>query len=1073
MNHRSDRIFVSLALFAILFSFVLLPARQAQSDERRLALSPEQIQRLETTGHIIKQSGERANCRTMTEREAAALRLNQRRAELHELSSESANQLQQQQGLKITLRGTQQLEAFQSAKQAFLRAAARWEAVIQTPISIVIDVDFGTTFFGEPYNDPLTLGQTAAQLLAVPNQFAAVRNVLGTKAADARQTQVYGALPAAGLPTDLGTTANLAMDSPVLRALGALPATANPANEMQFGNPPAIGFNSAFQFDFDPTDGIEASRTDFEAVAVHEIGHALGFSSSVGLKELAPTQALFPTIWDVFRFRPGALTLGSITNDKRLQLTGGEHVHFVGESLLPLATGGIDGSAGDGDQSSHWKDDVFTGQYIGMMDPSLSRGLRQGLTAADLLAASYFGYAINPASAITELISIDDNSNEETIALNGAMVVNRFTPSRFPSTLQTVRVQLPTNSDGSSAVGQQMRVVAFIDANRTGQPPANPTLIVDRTITISALGSGRFVEIILPNPPTINAGDVYVGVQSTSNSVSVSGDRNGRQQRRSFISTNNGGSFQPFVNSSSAPLNLFVRAELGTTYNITPTAIPAAISPSAVAPGSAAFTLTVQGNNFRTGSVVRWNGGDRVTTFVNSSSLTAQITAADVANAGTARVTVFTTGGGESAALTFNVTANNATPTIARISPDTAATGNQPVTVSVFGTDFTAQSVVRLNGENRSTTFVNSTQLDVAIPASDLATIGLKPLSVSTPAPGGGVSNAVNLSVISCSFTLSRTSHTISSTGVGTGNVLTTSSACSWVAIPNAPWITLTNPQTGNGSGKFVLNYQVAPNTDAASRTGTINIAGQTVTIRQLGRATSVSAASFAAGLAPNSIGAIFGSNLAKGIQSATSQPLPTNLNGTTVSVTSATGTVRPAQLFFVAPGQINFLVPANAATGTSLISVSVDGTPVSDGVVTLNTVAPTLFTANSTGRGLAAAVLLRVKANGAQIYEAISRFDSTQNASVPVPIDFGDETDRLFLLLYGSGISGRTALSAVSVLVGTENAPVSYAGIVDGLAGLDQVNAELPRSLKGKGEVLIICTVDSRPSNSVTVTFR
>ncbi|MFM8727296.1 MAG: NF038122 family metalloprotease [Planctomycetaceae bacterium] len=39
----------------------------------------------------------------------------------------------------------------------------------------------------------------------------------------------------------------------------------------------SIEFNSAFAWDFDPTDGIDSDKIDFTAVAAHEIGHALGF----------------------------------------------------------------------------------------------------------------------------------------------------------------------------------------------------------------------------------------------------------------------------------------------------------------------------------------------------------------------------------------------------------------------------------------------------------------------------------------------------------------------------------------------------------------------------------------------------------------------------------------------------------------------------------------------------------------------------------------------------------------------------------------------------------------------------
>ena len=62
--------------------------------------------------------------------------------------------------------------------------------------------------------------------------------------------------------------------------------------------------------------------------------------------------------------------------------------------------------------------------------------------------------------------------------------------------------------------------------------------------------------------------------------------------------------------------------------------------PATVAPGSPAFTLTVNGTGFVSGSVVNWNASARATTFVNSSQLTATVLATDVAVAETGTVTV-------------------------------------------------------------------------------------------------------------------------------------------------------------------------------------------------------------------------------------------------------------------------------------------------------------------------------------------------------------------------------------------------------------------------------------------------
>ena len=84
------------------------------------------------------------------------------------------------------------------------------------------------------------------------------------------------------------------------------------------------------------------------------------------------------------------------------------------------------------------------------------------------------------------------------------------------------------------------------------------------------------------------------------------------------------------------------------------------LSPSSATAGGAAFTLTVNGGNFVSGAVVRWNGANRTTTFINATQLTAAIPAGDIAKAGTPQVTVFNPppGGGTSNALTFTVNAS-------------------------------------------------------------------------------------------------------------------------------------------------------------------------------------------------------------------------------------------------------------------------------------------------------------------------------------------------------------------------------------------------------------------------------
>ena len=92
--------------------------------------------------------------------------------------------------------------------------------------------------------------------------------------------------------------------------------------------------------------------------------------------------------------------------------------------------------------------------------------------------------------------------------------------------------------------------------------------------------------------------------------------------------------------------------------------------------------------------------------------------------------------------------AGNPVPTTTSISPTTETVGNADFILTVNGTNFVSgASVVRLDGANRTTIFVSSTQLTATIPDGDLTTAGGKSITVFNPTPGGGTSNAQTLTV--------------------------------------------------------------------------------------------------------------------------------------------------------------------------------------------------------------------------------------------------------------------------------------------------------------------------------------
>ena len=213
-----------------------------------------------------------------------------------------------------------------------------------------------------------------------------------------------------------------------------------------------------------------------------------------------------------------------------------------------------------------------------------------------------------------------------------------------------------------------------------------------------------------------------------------------------------------------------------------------------------------------------------------------------------------------------------------------------------------------------------------------------------------------------------------------------------------------------------------------------------------------VSAASFSAeALAPESIAATFGTGLATTTVIADTTPLPAELAGTNVRVNGVA-----APLFFVAPGQVNFLVPAGVSTGSAMVEITSGDNTVSRGTINLNLIAPSLFTSNARGTDAPAAVVTKDGVN----FASVGNPDGTSN-----PMDAGD-----YLVLFGSGYR-KASLSSVQVTIGGRPASVLYSGPQGGFAGLDQINTQIPAGVSGLVDVVV--SINGRVANVVKVRIR
>ena len=222
--------------------------------------------------------------------------------------------------------------------------------------------------------------------------------------------------------------------------------------------------------------------------------------------------------------------------------------------------------------------------------------------------------------------------------------------------------------------------------------------------------------------------------------------------------------------------------------------------------------------------------------------------------------------------------------------------------------------------------------------------------------------------------------------------------------------------------------------------------------------------------LAPDSIASGYGTGLATQAASATTTPLPVALAGSTVSVQDAAGALRLGQLFYAGPDQVNFAVPGATGIGAAQVTVTSRSGATAAATVTIAAVAPSVF--RMPGSSVAAAVAVRASAGGGQTTLSVYQCSSGTSCSA-TPLDLGAATDTTVVLFFGTGLRKATSLANVRASIGGVDAPVLFSGAQGEFVGLDQMNVQLPQSLRGRGEVPVVFTVDGQQSNTVTINVR
>jgi hypothetical protein len=157
----------------------------------------------------------------------------------------------------------------------------------------------------------------------------------------------------------------------------------------------SVSFSSAFTWDFDPTDGVGSNAFDFIGVATHEIGHALGFISGVDTLDLNRSGNFSDTAFtyiapaDLFRCSTDSKAAGAdldFSADKRTKFFSLDNCDTT------LATFSTGRNFGDGQQASHWQDNL----HLGILDPTAARGEILAITDLDIQLYDAIGWNAVP-----------------------------------------------------------------------------------------------------------------------------------------------------------------------------------------------------------------------------------------------------------------------------------------------------------------------------------------------------------------------------------------------------------------------------------------------------------------------------------------------------------------------------------------------------------------------------------------------------------------------------------------------------------------------------------------------------
>jgi hypothetical protein len=427
----------------------------------------------------------------------------------------------------------------------------------------------------------------------------------------------------------------------------------------------------------------------------------------------------------------------------------------------------------------------------------------------------------------------------------------------------------------------------------------------------------------------------------------------------------------------------------------------ASLSPNNAPPGSAGFTLTVNGQNFVSGSTVRWNGAARTTSFVSTTQLRATIPASDVAVRATPAVTVTNPApsAGTSNALTFVVDSPPAggggglVVHITQPSANATLSGTAWATVWIDGATGASNTVSATLGGKAAGTGTSSSAGPITFPIdTTVVADGSQPLTVAAKDAGGR-------------------------TGVNSVPVVTRNGITAPAGGGSPLTAAITTP-AANATVSGTVTVAMSASGGSAPYTYSLAVGGTTLT----SNATSSTYAWNTTATANGARTLTLTVRDARGTAATASRTVTVS---NTTTTPPATGTLK-----------VHITQPASGATvsGTSWVTLWLDGSSGTSNVYTLTVAGRGVATTTTSSRGpVTLAWDTTTVANGGQTLTASAR-DATGNtgaSSIPITVSNAGSPPppppAALAAAVSAPASGSTVSGTVSVTISAQGGAPPY----------------------------------------------